>query len=116
VAQRRTKHVKAIAHPDSENGAKLGLSELRNIVAPAPNQSEVVTIRLSGAWYTIWQQLKRELPGITDAEILRQAVALRAALVAVDSNGEKPVASITFHDETGKLVTKSLEEHVGIRL
>jgi hypothetical protein len=116
VAQRRTKNAKTITHPDSGNGARLGISDLRNIVAPATNQSEVVTIRLSGAWYTIWQQLKQELPGITDAEILRQAVALRAALVAVDSKGEKPVASIAFHDETGKLVTKSLEEHVGIRL
>lgn len=94
---------------------QVGINDLRNIAAPVSGQSEVVTLRLSGAWHTIWQQLRRELPGISDSEILRQAVALRIALVAVDSKGEKPEASITFHDEAGKRVTVNLEEHVGIK-
>lgn len=74
-----------------------------------------MTLRLSGAWRTIWQKLRDELPGVSDAEILRQAIALRAALVAVDSKGKRPEATISFHDQTGQMVTVSLEEHIGIK-
>lgn len=116
MATRRTKNDQPLGSPRSRGDVpQVGITDLRNIAAPTSGQSEVVTLRLSGTWHTIWQQLKRELPDISDSEILRQAVALRIALVAVDSKGQKPDATISFHDEFGKKVTVNLEEHVGIR-
>ncbi len=115
MATRRSKHAQTLGNGTDEQDSQVGVSDLRNIAAPVSGKSELVTLRLSGAWYTIWQQLKRELPGVSDSEILRQAVAVRIALVAPDSKGEKPQGHLTFHDETGQKVTVDLEEHVGIR-
>lgn len=103
------------AKPDTK-ARSVSIDDLRNIVAPASGKSEVVTLRLSGTWHTIWEELRKELPGIADAEILRQAIALRAALIAVDSKGERPEVTITYHDQTGKKVTVPLLEHVGIKV
>jgi len=97
----------------SEGGIRLG--ETRGLVAPVPNKTTSVTLRLSGQWHLLWERLKASVPEISDAELLRQGVALRMALAAVDSKGQKPKAFIQFHDQAGKLTKVDLEEHVGIR-
>jgi len=97
----------------SEGGIRLG--ETQGLVAPVPNKTTTVTLRLSGQWHVLWKRLKSAVPGVTDAELLRQGVALRMALAATDGKGQKPKAFIRFHDQTGKLMTVDLEEHVGIR-
>ena len=96
----------------SEGGIRLG--EIQGLVAPIPNKTTTVTLRLSGQWHVLWQRLKTSLPKISDAELLRQGVALRMALTALDSKGLKPKVSIQFHDQAGRLTTVDLEEHVGI--
>lgn len=60
------------------------------------------------------KRLKASVPGVPDAELLRQGVALRMALAALDAKGEKPKAFIKYHDQDGKLQTVDLEEYVGI--
>lgn len=116
MATRRTKqNATSLSGDKGAPDGQVGIADLRNIAAPVSGKSEIVTLRLSGAWLTIWEQLKRELPNLSDSEILRQALALRIALVAVDSKGQRPHAEITYHDDSGKRVTVNLEEHVGIR-
>jgi len=97
----------------SEGGIRLG--ETKGLVTPVPNKTTTVTLRLSGQWHVLWERLRTSLPGVSDAELLRQGVALRMALAAVDAKGEKPKAFIRFHDQVGELVEVDLEEHVGIR-
>lgn len=97
----------------SEGGIRLG--ETQGLVAPVPNRTTTVTLRLSGQWHVLWERLKASVSDISDAELLRQGVALRMALAAVDGKGQKPKAFIQFHDQAGKLTTVDLEEHVGIR-
>ncbi|MHB1619436.1 MAG: hypothetical protein ACYCTY_05535 [Sulfuricella sp.] len=97
----------------SEGGIRLG--ETRGLVAPITGKTTTVTLRLSGQWHVLWERLKASVSGISDAELLRQGVALRMALAAVDSKGQKPKAFIQFHDQAGRLTTVDLEEHVGIR-
>ncbi|MCK9345037.1 MAG: hypothetical protein M0P64_02850, partial [Candidatus Pacebacteria bacterium] len=77
-------------------------------------KTTTVTLRLSGPWHTLWKRLKTSVPGVSDAELLRQGVALRMALAAEDAKGEKPKAFIQYHDQAGKLQTVDLEEYVGI--
>ncbi len=115
MASRRTPNTSLARDKKTAEHQALGTSDLRNIAAPVSAQSEVVTLRLSGAWYTIWTQLKAELPGISDAEILRQSVALRIAVLAKDSKGLKPDVKISYHDQGGRLITTDLEEHIGIK-
>mgnify|MGYP001380091733 CR=1 FL=1 len=96
-------------------GKRLSLKNLRGIVSPVSSKTENVTIRLSGAWLELWHQVRGELTELSDSEILRQAIALRAALVAVDADGKRPTALITFTDDNGEAVTVDLEAHVGIK-
>jgi hypothetical protein len=93
---------------------KLTLRGVRGIASPLSTKSASVTIRLAGAWLEIWELLKEGSPSLSDSDLLRQALALLAAINAEDSKGKKPQALIRFHDETGELVTVDLEEHVGI--
>lgn len=94
--------------------SRLSLQSLKGIATPVNSKTENITIRLSGAWLQLWKQVKDELPDLSDSEILRQAIALRAALVAVDTEGNKARASIEFIDEQGNTVCVDLEQHVGI--
>ena len=84
-------------------------------MTPVPNKTTTVTLRLSGQWHVLWARLKAAVPEISDAELLRQGVALRMALAALDGKGQKPKVFIQFHDQAGRLTTVDLEEHVGIR-
>ncbi|OHC69538.1 MAG: hypothetical protein A3H93_15525 [Rhodocyclales bacterium RIFCSPLOWO2_02_FULL_63_24] len=84
-------------------------------MAPVPSKTTTVTLRLSGQWHVLWERLRASVPDVSDAELLRQGVALRMALAAVDGKGQRPKAFIQFHDQAGKLTTVDLEEHVGIR-
>jgi len=97
----------------SEGGIRLG--ELQGLVAPVPSKTTTVTLRLSGHWNVLWDRLKASVKGVSDAELLRQGVALRMALAAIDSKGKKPRAYIQYHDQNGRITTVDLEEHVGIR-
>lgn len=73
-----------------------------------------MTLRLTGPWFELWERLRAAVPDVSDAELLREGVALRIALASRDSQGKKPRAVIEYHDETGKLVTADLEQYVGI--
>ena len=115
MATRRTSNTSPAQDKRAQEKQALDTSDLRNIAAPVSAQSEVVTLRLSGAWLKVWNQLKVELPEISDAEILRQSIALRIAVMAKDSKGLKPTVKITYHDQTGTLTTTDLEEHIGIK-
>jgi hypothetical protein len=94
--------------------SRLQLKSLKGIATPVNSKTENVTIRLSGAWLELWKQIKEELPELSDSEILRQSISLRAALVAVDTVGNRPRALLEFIDETGETVQVDLEQHVGI--
>lgn len=100
--------------PGREGGLRLG--ETRGLVAPVSNKTTTVTLRLSGPWHVLWERLRASVVGVSDAELLRQGVALRMALAALDSKGQKPKAFIQFHDESGRLQTVDLEQHVGIQV
>lgn len=104
-----------LARVRASGGTRLSLKSLQGIASPVSTKTENVTIRLSGAWLELWHQVRDELTDLSDSEILRQAIALRAALVAVDGSGKRPRALIEFVDDTGKVVQTDLEAHVGIR-
>ena len=93
---------------------RLSLKSLQGVARPTSSKSENVTIRLSGTWLEIWHQLRDELSPMTDSDILRQAIALRAALLAVDTKGNRPISTIEYVDDTGKKRRAGLEEYVGI--
>lgn len=103
-----------VISPGSHGDKGIRIGETKGLVAPIPKKTTTVTLRLSGSWHVLWKRLRTALPGVTDAEILRQGVALRMALAALDGQGQKPKAYIQFHDQSGKLQTVDLEEHVGI--
>lgn len=112
---RRAKVNQTTLRKVAEGGAsRLSLKHLKGIATPVSPKTENVTIRLSGAWLELWKQLRDELNDLSDSEILRQAIALRAALIAVDATGHRPKTFIKFVDESGKIVQADLEEHVGI--
>ena len=112
--KRRTKITQAAMTKSADRAGGLHLGETRGLVTPIHSKTATVTLRLSGPWYTLWERLKISVPDVGDAELLRQGVALRMALAALDAKGEKPKALIRFHNEAGELVTADLEEHVGI--
>lgn len=113
--KRRSKVSQAAAGKAAESPAVLSVGATKGLVAPIPSKTITVTLRLSGPWHVLWERLRAAVPTTNDAELLRQGVALRMALAALDSKGQKPRAAITFHDENGELVTVDLEEYVGIR-
>jgi len=115
--RRQTKVSKAalVISPGSRSEGGIRLGETQGLVAPVPNKTTTVTLRLSGQWHVLWARLKASVPEVSDAELLRQGVALRMALAAMDGKGQKPKAFIQFHDEAGRLTKVDLEEHVGIR-
>jgi hypothetical protein len=88
-----------------EKGIRIG--ETQGLVAPIPKKTTTVTLRLSGPWHVLWKRLRTVVPGVSDAELLRQGVALRMALAALDAKGQRPKAFIQYYD---------LEEHVGIEV
>ncbi|MBD8051991.1 hypothetical protein [Limnohabitans radicicola] len=79
------------------------------------NRSEHLTLRLAGQWLELWESLKQVHPDLSDSELLRQALALRAALSAVDDTGNRPRALIEYVNEKGEKVVADLEEHVGLK-
>ena len=103
-----------VISPGSHGDKGIRIGETKGLVAPIPKKTTTVTLRLSGSWHVLWKRLCAALPDVTDAEILRQGVALRMALVALDGKGQRPKAYIQYHDQAGKLQTVDLEEHVGI--
>jgi len=115
--KRRTKVSPAalVISPGSRSEGGIRLGETQGLVAPVPSKTTTVTLRLSGQWHVLWERLRASVPDVSDAELLRQGVALRMALAAVDGKGQRPKAFIQFHDQAGKLTTVDLEEHVGIR-
>lgn len=112
--KRRSKVSLSAVAKTGGKGVELQLGDTRGIVGSAPNKTTSVTLRLSGPWHVLWQRLRASVPGVSDAELLRQGVALRMALAARDAKGEKPHAYIEFTDETGTRVTRDLEAHVGL--
>lgn len=74
-----------------------------------------MTLRLSGHWLKLWNLLKAAEHTLSPSEILRQAIAIRASMSAVDSDGNKPQVLIRFKNEHGEMVTKDLEEHIGMK-
>lgn len=100
--------------PGDNSDKEIRIGETKGLVAPIPNKTTTVTLRLSGPWHVLWKRLCAAIPGVSEAEILRQGVALRMALAALDSKDQKPKAYIQYHDQTGELQTVDLEEHVGI--
>ncbi len=112
--KRRTKVSQAALTKISSDKSGLRLGQARGIVAPAPNKTTTVTLRLTGPWYQLWEQLKAAVPGVGDAEIVRRGIAFYMALEGLDSKGQKPRATIQFHDERGELVTVDLKEYVGL--
>lgn len=100
----------AVAVPSST----LRLENLRGIVAPISNKTQTVTLRLSGVWYDLWQELRADVPGVSEAELLRQGLALRIAMSAIDASGKLVRTSISFRDSSGNEVTQDLGEYVGI--
>lgn len=68
------------------------------LVASSPNKTTTVTLRLTGPWYQLWEQLKQAVPNVGDAEIVRRGVALYMALEGLDSKGRKPHATIDHRD------------------
>lgn len=112
---RRAKVNQTTLRKVAEGGAsRLSLKHLKGIATPVSSKTENVTIRLSGAWLELWKQLQEELNDLSDSEIMRQAIALRAALVAVDTAGNRPKTFIKFVDQSGKTIQVDLEAHVGI--
>jgi hypothetical protein len=97
-----------------EKGIRIG--ETQGLVAPIPKKTTTVTLRLSGPWHVLWKRLRTVVPGVSDAELLRQGVALRMALAALDAKGQRPKAFIQYYDQSGTLKTVDLEEHVGIEV
>lgn len=93
----------------------LSLRRLAGIAAPVSNRSEHLTLRLAGQWLELWESLKQVHPDLSDSELLRQALALRAALSAVDDTGNRPRALIEYVNEKGEKVVADLEEHVGLK-
>jgi len=112
--KRRTKVSQVASTKAPGRAGNLNLGETRGLVASIPNKTTTVTLRLSGPWHVLWKRLKESVPDVSDAELLRQGVALRMALASLDAKGEKPRAYIEFTDESGQRVTADLEEHVGI--
>ncbi|MEE3329722.1 hypothetical protein [Sinimarinibacterium flocculans] len=110
--KRRTRVSQAALTRLGKDSLKLG--QARGIVAPAPSKTTTVTLRLTGPWFELWEQLKAAVPGVGDAEIVRRGVAFYMALEGLDSKGKKPRATIQFHDENGELVTADLKTYVGL--
>jgi hypothetical protein len=113
--KRRSKVSAATAQKIAPKKSGLSIGETRGLVAPVPDRTHTVTLRLSGSWYLLWERLKTALPGISDAELLRQGLAMRMATAAQDANGEHPKAFIEYTDDSGKLCRVDLEEFVGIK-
>ena len=95
--------------------APIQLRDLKGMARPVSSKNINLTIRLSGDWLDLWRSLQGELFEFSDSEIVRQALAMRAALVAVDSQGNPPTAYISYVGENGEKVTEDLEEHVGLK-
>lgn len=113
--KRRTKVSQRAAAGAPGRAGGLHLGETRGLVSPVSNKTTTVTLRLSGPWHDLWERLRASVPEVSDAELLRQGVALRMALAALDGKGRKPTATIQFYDDKGTLITTDLEVHVGIR-
>jgi len=114
--KRRTKVSQAALTKVLGSGTgRLRLQQAQGIVAPASGKTTAVTLRLSGPWHDLWEQLKEAIPGVGDAEIVRRGVALYMALEGLDGKGQKPQATIKFYDDDGMLITADLKEYVGLR-
>jgi hypothetical protein len=79
-----------------------------------PSERRSITLRLSGTWAQLWNQLRKAVPGVAEAELLRQGVVLRAALAARDSRGNKPTLWLEYTDESGRLVRADVEQLLGL--
>lgn len=100
--------------PAIEAGQRLSVESLKGIVLPVSTKTENITVRLSGSWLEVWHDMKAELPGLSDSEIIRQALALRAALLARNPDGSKVQADIRYINRQGQACQVDLEDHVGI--
>ena len=92
----------------------LNIRDLEGLARPMDDKTETVTVRFAGAWLRVWKGVQAELPGMSPSEIIRQAVALRAALLALDAQGNKVSAELRFVDDTGNVRVVDLERHIGI--
>jgi hypothetical protein len=77
--------------------------------------SENITIKLSGHWLQLWMLLQNSEPKLSRGELLRQAIAMRAAASAVGSDGKKPEVLIRFKNGAGEIVTEDLKKHIGMK-
>lgn len=112
-----TRHEKKVATGFAKNTdmARLRSSDVRGVAIATSVESENVTLRLAGHWLKLWNLLKSTEHKLSPSEILRQAIALRAAICAVDSDGNRPQAFIRYKNEAGEFVTEDLEEHIGMK-
>jgi len=72
-----------------------------------------INLRLSDNWANLWERMMKAAPGVSAADLLRQSVAIRAALLAEGPDGGKVHAYIEYY-ENGKMVRKNLLESLGI--
>lgn len=79
-------------------------------------KSETITLKLSGHWLELWTRLKNSEPNFSSSEIFRQAVAVRASMSAVDSDGKRPEVLFRYKNEDGEVVTRDWMEHLGLSL
>jgi hypothetical protein len=114
MSVKRSTAAQSAVLPSLTGTKQISQRNLRGVAAPLPSKEKNVTLRLAGVWLELWEMLKGMNPKLSDSELIRQAIAVRAAMEAVDSKGQKPKTFIRFHDESGELVTVDLEEHLGI--
>jgi hypothetical protein len=96
------------------DATSLSIRDLEGIARPMNDKTDVVTTRFSGAWLHVWNGVLKGLPGVSPSEIIRQSVALRAALIALDGRGQKVKAKIIYVDDSGETIERDLEELVGL--
>jgi hypothetical protein len=78
-------------------------------------ESEVRTITLKGNWLKLWIAFTNSQPNESESELVRQALAIRAAMGAVDREGNLPEVLIRYKNEEGEVVTEDLLTHIGMR-
>jgi hypothetical protein len=104
--------ISKISMPEHE---QLEFNHTRGIAAPVSSESETVTFRLTGHWLRLWTLLRNSEPKLSPSELFRQAIAMRAVASSLDSEGNKLQLLVRFKNEVGEVVTKDLEEHIGMK-
>lgn len=93
----------------------LRFAALRNKARREPDDFQNLSVRLSGEFLTdIWNPLREALPTLSPAELLKQALVLRAALEAPGPDDKPLKIEVSFVDGQGKRQTEDLATHLGL--